>query len=550
MRFPPLHPLLLHNNDNTSGNNNNAHSHPHIQQHHRAITVDRGPSLDDCTSAPPPIQRRGGGGGSPSGVINNSNMFDQHHARSLSESEMGTSITSAMETEQQRLWRIQLQEQEIREMIANQQRGRNLVKLRKRQAAIKKEWWFIAWLRKTDSEDTSSNSHGSTTPPSTGGSRRGGGGGASAGTPSPPLSEALLKDHHDSGNGKNYNVLDDFERDLDDDLVTAPLGNTRLICGGRWVWAADGSSSLVVLGLLTIFAGMFTYTCVSHLRMAAVALAAASSVTSAPASTVTTTTTTTTTTAASVKASPSTEEALSQYHELRIHDLPIEVPLAGALLLYFIGIIAMTRTVLTDPGILSKHLPPRSPRRAARGGGAAAARSSPPPHSIDSNKPPPGQLDYLTINTVPVFMPYCPTCNIIRPPRCSHCVTCNNCVDRFDHHCGLIGACIGRRNMRPFLLFVAVTTTSCLWVCVWSIVLAYAIWEVESATTEKAFVIINIVGTSLVGILMGNLSQRYIRLIINGYTMREHHKKDRLYPVGVNPFDEGVVKNCQELCLL
>ncbi|CEP61448.1 palmitoyltransferase ERF2 LALA0_S03e03092g [Lachancea lanzarotensis] len=81
--------------------------------------------------------------------------------------------------------------------------------------------------------------------------------------------------------------------------------------------------------------------------------------------------------------------------------------------------------------------------------------------------------EYHNIITLPSAHPegrtldvkYCTTCRIWRPPRASHCPNCDACILMHDHHCIWTNNCIGQRNYRYFLTFLAASVV-CAILCI------------------------------------------------------------------------------------
>jgi len=151
---------------------------------------------------------------------------------------------------------------------------------------------------------------------------------------------------------------------------------------------------------------------------------------------------------------------------------------------------------------------------------------------------------------------FCNTCMIFRPPRSFHCRLCDNCVERFDHHCPYLGTCIGRRNYGYFSIFL--TLLIALAVSVMVISLDYLIWtfkykyQKEWADTGKQEWVTSILALYYiiaVAFLL-SLAAFHVRLLLNGRTtaeqLRENYKFGSPYRKSICQLHQG----CYEVCCI
>ena len=183
---------------------------------------------------------------------------------------------------------------------------------------------------------------------------------------------------------------------------------------------------------------------------------------------------------------------------------------------YIFELINMILGCCTDPGVLPRH---------------------PKDLYYITNRP----LLRQVINGHKVIVPFCYTCSMFRPPRTSHCSVCDNCVERFDHHCLWLGTCIGKRNYKYFYWFISslfINQIFQIFSAIYYIVNQAK--KIKNKEKNSLFIVIAYSGIVFYNILfiacfLGKLLFIHTTLVFKNFTFYEMVKKKlEIYPS--NPF--------------
>ena len=162
----------------------------------------------------------------------------------------------------------------------------------------------------------------------------------------------------------------------------------------------------------------------------------------------------------------------------------------------------------------------------------------------------------VVINGSLMKLSYCSTCSIFKPPRASHCRSCDNCTQRFDHHCLWLGTCVGKRNYKYFYLLVVFISINIIVEIIYNICLLVRTIKDkdEKIIKHRLFTIIVLSSTSFYGLMffiffIGKLLILHTRLLVKNFTFYEDFRKKLKNPAKNNPFYKNIWQHIYRLIL-
>ena len=202
--------------------------------------------------------------------------------------------------------------------------------------------------------------------------------------------------------------------------------------------------------------------------------------------------------------------------------ISITFPIVFTSILYIIEICSGILGGCTDPGIL--------PRQGED-------------FYYNTNRP----ILKQVINGHVVNLTFCYSCSLFRPPRTSHCSNCDNCVERFDHHCIWLGTCIGKRNYKYFYLLVSSLNISFTFQIIYS--MYYIIFQIKKFKNKEDYSLLLLFGLSgvafvdllFLSLLIGKLFYLHTYLVFKSMTFYEHVKNKFEKIPFLNPFYKRIL---------